>query len=282
MSGPPTTTASTARTRVAEAITEHLDGLYRLARVLTRDAQTAEDVVQETVVRALAGADSFRGDASVRTWLHRILHNVAIDDVRRSSHELLTAGVENRWRDDTYTVDAAEVMGRAEVREELEDALVRLPAPQRTAVVLHDVEGWTVAEIAAGTGVGLAAVKQRLRRGRMAMVTALASGPERRRRLEGTPMRCWDARRLVSDYLDGELPTGQAGQVEAHLERCPTCPPLYAALVGVQGEVGRLRDPDSVVPAPLVERIAGLIAHERPGGAEQLPRSRGEPRRPSC
>lgn len=245
--------------RVGAAIVEDLAGLYRFALLLTGDPSAAQDVVQETAARALAAAEGFRGEASVRTWLHRIAHNVVIDAGRRSGRVVPTADVEALWQDDRYTVDTAEVVERAADRAELEDALVRLPEIQRTAVVLHDVEGWTVTQIAAATGVGLPAAKQRLRRGRMALVTALAEGPERRRQTHRTPMRCWDARRLISDYLDGELLDHEAGQVEAHLERCPTCPPLYTALVGVHAEIGRLRDPDTVVPDQLARRIATMV-----------------------
>ncbi len=256
-----------AADRVGAAIVEDLDGLYRFALLLTRDEQAAQEVVQETAARALAAADGFRGEASARTWLHRIAHHVVIDAARRSSRVVPTEDVEGLWRDDAYTVDTVEVVERAADRAELEDALVRLPEGQRTAVVLHDVEGWTVAQIAAATRIGLPAAKQRLRRGRMALVTALAAGPERRRQIEGTPMRCWDARRLVSDYLDGDLAEAQVSQVEAHLERCPTCPPLYAALVGVQDEMGRLRDPDTVVPEQLADRIAAMV--QQPDGLGQ-------------
>jgi len=63
-------------------------------------------------------------------------------------------------------VDAATVLERAETRQELEDALVRLPVIYRTVVVLHDAEGMTVAQIADVQNVGLPAAKQRLRRGR--------------------------------------------------------------------------------------------------------------------
>ncbi len=245
--------------RVGAAIVEELDGLYRFALLLTGDGHAAEDVVQETAARALAAADGFRGEAAARTWLHRIAHNLVIDTARRSGRVVPTADVEALWEDDDYTVDTAEVVGRAADRAELEDALLRLPETQRTAVVLHDVEGWTVSQIATATEVSLPAAKQRLRRGRMALVTALAAGPERRRQTQGTPMRCWDARRLISDYLDGALPDVEVGLVEAHLGRCPTCPPLYAALVGVHAEVGRLRDPDAVVPGPLAHRIGAMV-----------------------
>lgn len=165
-----------------------------------------------------------------------------------------------RWRDEAYTVDAATVVERAETREELEDALVRLPVIYRTAVVLHDAEGMTVAEIADVQGLGLPAAKQRLRRGRMMMVDALAQGRERREALRGVPLRCWDARSKVSDYLDDELLAPDRVLVERHLEACPTCPPLYAGLVGTRAAMGALRDADTVVPKSLADRINEVLS----------------------
>lgn len=234
--------------------------LYRFARSLTRDDVAAEDLVQETFARALERTSSYRGEAPPEAWLRRILHNLAVDRARRTERETLVAEVEDRWRDDAYTVDPAVVAARAETRQELEDALVHLPFDHRMAVVLHDVEGWTVREIADAAGVSLPAAKQRLRRGRMMLVSELARGAERRDALAGVPLRCWDARRLVSDYLDGELPPKERSALERHLETCPTCPPLYTSLVGVRDALGSLRDPDSVVPPDLAERIAGRLA----------------------
>lgn len=249
----------------AVAVTEHLDGLYHYARLLTGDPLLAEDVVQDTVLRALERAQQFRGTSELQTWLHRILHNIVVDRARRSGREVVVEEVEDRWRDDDYTVDQVVVAERAADRAELEDALLRLPDPYRTAVILHDVEGWTVQQIADAVGIGLPAAKQRLRRGRMALVTALATGADRRGALEGTPMRCWDARRLISDYLDHLLDEDRVRTVEAHLQRCPTCPPLYAALVGVQAEVGRLRDSDRVIPAALAQRLGIVLGRGSQG-----------------
>lgn len=234
--------------------------LLRFARHLTRDAAAAEDLVQDTLLRAWERRATFRGDAALRTWLHRILHNLAVDRARRTGREVVIDTVEDRWRDDAYTVDTEAVVERAQLREELEDALVRIPEIVRTTLVLHDVEGWTVREIAELLGITLSAAKQRLRRGRMALVTALAAGAERRAALEGIPMRCWDARRHVSDYLDGDLDPELAAKVESHLGSCPTCPPLYAALVGVHTELEHLRDPDAVVPAAVLSRVESLAA----------------------
>jgi RNA polymerase sigma-70 factor, ECF subfamily len=254
------------RADLADALPGLVPGLVRFARSLARDEQQAEDLAQEALVRALERADTFRGDASPATWLHRIVHNLAVDRARRDREvpvEDLADEIEARWRDDAYTVDAAEVVARAETRDELEDALIRLPVSYRAAVVLHDAEGLTVAEIADIAQISLPAAKQRLRRGRMMLVTALARGAERREVLAGVPLRCWDARSRVSDYLDGLLDPGEARRVENHLQACPTCPPLYASLVGATDALARTRgtwrDPNDVVPPGQADRIMAKV-----------------------
>mgnify|MGYP001819751090 FL=1 len=236
----------------------HLDSLYRYALGVTHDPDLAADVAQDTIVRALERRDQYRSEAPLGHWLIRIAHNLIVDRARRAKHELLVDDVEDSWRDDTYTVDAEAVVQRAATRAELLDALARLPSIYRSAVVLHDVEGLRVADVAEIHDLSLPAAKQRLRRGRMAMVSALATGHQRRVATKGVPMPCWDARQHVSDYLNGDLDQPTAAMVESHLASCPTCPPLYAALVGVHGELGRLRDPNSVVDPTLERRIRAI------------------------
>jgi len=245
-------------------LVEHSEGLYRFAMHLTRDPELAADLVQDTLLRALERSDQYRGEAPLRVWLRRILHNLAIDRARRSAREVVVEEVEDHWRDDAYTVDPAGVAERTQIREELEDALVRLPFIYRAAVTLHDVEGWTVQQVADVQEISLPAAKQRLRRGRMSLVTLLAEGHERRHLLEGVPMRCWDARQHVSDFLDGILDEPTARMVVAHLAECPTCPPLYAALVDANQHLSSLRDPDAVIP-PDVDRRVRLALTSRPG-----------------
>ena len=241
-----------------EELGDHVDDLYRFALAISRNPDLAGDLVHDTVVRAIDRRDQFRQETSLGPWLRRILHNLAIDRVRRSSKEVVVEEVEEKWLDDSYTVDPAAVAERAQTREELEDALVRIPFNYRTAVVLHDVEDWKVREIAEVQGISLPAAKQRLRRGRMMLVDALAEGHERRILLKEVPMRCWDARKHVSDYLDGVLEQAKASMVESHLEACPTCPPLYAALVDAHTGLSGHRDPDSVIPDDVRSRILAL------------------------
>jgi RNA polymerase sigma-70 factor (ECF subfamily) len=244
----------------AAELSEHLDTIYRYALGVTHDPDLAADTAQDTVVRALERSDQYRGDAPLAHWLIRIAHNLIIDRARRSDREVLVDEVEERWSDDSYTVHAESVVLRAAARDELLDALARLPFIYRSAVVLHDVEGMRVADVAIVHEIGLPAAKQRLRRGRMAMVTALATGHARRAATKGVPMPCWDARQHVSDYLNGGLEPRMAATIETHLGTCPTCPPLYAALVGVHDELGRLRDPNSVIDPDLERRLRAMLA----------------------
>lgn len=248
--------AETFETLVRERTPE----LYRFALSITRRPDAAEDLVQEAFLRAWRQRATFRGDANPAGWLRRIVHNAAIDRLRHERHESPVADVEDEWADDAFTVDSQAVLEQAQDRHELEDALVRLPFIYRATVLLHDVEDLTTREIADALHIGEPAVKQRLRRGRMMLVSALAASAARHDALKGVPMRCWDARRLVSDYLNDTLGIADRTLLEAHIERCPTCPPLYLSLLGVRERLGALRDPDSVVPPDLARRIAAARA----------------------
>ncbi|QIM20127.1 sigma-70 family RNA polymerase sigma factor [Phycicoccus sp. HDW14] len=244
-----------------DVLAEELPGLVRYAVYLTRNRADADDLVQDTLERAVARGGTFRGDSSPTTWLHRVMHRRFLDTRRRrtpepTADEELMARVEAAWRDDAYTVDPEVVLARAEERADLRDALEHLPVILRSAVVLHDMQGLTSAEVATVHGIGVPAAKQRLRRGRALLVTLLADDADRHLAMEGVPMRCSEARSLVGDYLDDELGARERSLLEGHLASCPTCPGLYASIVGVSAAVGRLRDPDSVVPPAIAERLS--------------------------
>lgn len=236
-------------------VAAEIPGLYRYAVSIVGDRDRAEDLVSDTVVRAIERQGQYRSEASLRTWLHRILYHLAIDRARHASFEVSVDSVEASWRDESYSVDPSAVVERAQSAEALREALVHLPQGYRSVLVLHDAEGWPSSEIAEMLGVSLSAAKQRLRRGRMMLVSALAQGEERRLANEGVPLSCWEARKRVSAYLDDELSLDERAVLESHLGRCATCPPLYQALVGATASLGALHDPDSVIPAEVAERV---------------------------
>jgi RNA polymerase sigma-70 factor (ECF subfamily) len=250
----------TSDTDFAARLTGELPRLTRLALRLARDPARAEDLTQEAALRAWSKRDQLRKGAPVGPWLNRILVNLAIDRSRSRRDEVDLATVEDHWHDDDYTVDPEQVLARAEQREDLEDALARLPAGYRAVLVLHDAAGMTTPAIADAFGIGLPAAKQRLRRGRMMLVSALADDDPKRVASLAQPMRCWKARSQISAYLDDELSETGRHAVEGHLAECPTCPPLYASLVGLQATLGETRDDDKVVPDEIASRITATLA----------------------
>ncbi len=269
-------TAGARRDGTAEGfesvLTDELPALYRYAVTVTADAAEAADLVGETVLRAIENRESFRGESSMRTWLHRILYHIAVDRARHHSHELAVEDVEDWWREDSYSVDASVVVERAEAAETLREALAHLPHIYRSTVVLHDAEGWPLKDIADTFALSLPAAKARLRRGRMMLVSALAGAGDRREANRGVPLTCWDARAKISDYLDDDLAVDERALVEAHLSRCATCPPLYQALVGATSSLGSLHDPDSVIPEVMVERIRAKLSSAEPQPNPPIPR----------
>jgi RNA polymerase sigma-70 factor (ECF subfamily) len=136
--------------------------VYTLAYRLVGDRHEAEDVAQEAYLRVYRSLKSFRGDARFETWLHRVVANVAINHMRtRGKFGDLMDEPESAVRipDSVSPEDIPE-------REELAAALAELPMPQRIAVVLKDVYGFSTAEIAERLGTTEGAVKLRLHRGR--------------------------------------------------------------------------------------------------------------------
>jgi RNA polymerase sigma-70 factor, ECF subfamily len=145
--------------------------LWGVAVRILHHPEDAADAVQEALVAAYRRADGYRGEATVRTWLTRILINGCIDRLRRErGHVELRLDGEPTAHPDVRTGDlATELATRLSVRE----ALAVLPAAQRVAVVLVDVQGWSVAEVAEVLEVPVGTVKSRCARARARLAVLL-------------------------------------------------------------------------------------------------------------
>jgi RNA polymerase sigma-70 factor, ECF subfamily len=146
-----------------------VDQLYRAARRYTRSTADAEDLVQETMVKAYAGFHTFTAGTNIRAWLFRILTNTWITSYRtaqRRPDEVLAADVTDMWpgaaENQSAELAVLEAMGDDDVR----DALQALPEGQRLVVYYADVEGFRYKEIAAILDLPLGTVMSRLHRGR--------------------------------------------------------------------------------------------------------------------
>lgn len=159
-----------------DATLPHLDAVYRLARRLAADPAQADDLVQETYLRAFAKFDQHRGEQT-RAWLAAICVNAARAEARRARRrprELL--GFEPDTPPATRAPDPDDVAERAIAaleREEIENALAQLPEEQRLCIVLMDVSGYTAAEVARIRGCARGTVLSRVYRGRQRLAALL-------------------------------------------------------------------------------------------------------------
>jgi RNA polymerase sigma-70 factor (ECF subfamily) len=167
----------------AELVRRHRDRLWAVAVRTTADRDEAADALQEALLAAYRRASTFRGEAAVTTWLHRIVVNACLDRLRRRAARPTTP-LSDRARDEL--ADRADEPGRVELRVDVERALATLPEGQRMALVLVDMQGLAVAEVAAILGVAEGTVKSRCARGRAALAPLLLERP-RERAEEGNP-----------------------------------------------------------------------------------------------
>ncbi|CAN7256714.1 RNA polymerase sigma factor SigM [Knoellia sp. LjRoot47] len=153
-----------------ELFRRHRDRLWAVAVRTTHDRELAADCVQDGFVNAFRRAASYRGDAAVSTWLHRIVVNACLDRLRRERDVLRRAGDVA----DLDVVDAHDRHGEAETGLDVRAALARLPEHQRLALVLVDMHGMPVADAAEVLEVAVGTVKSRCARGREALAALLA------------------------------------------------------------------------------------------------------------
>jgi len=146
-----------------DEISSNVRALRRYALVLTRNGDEAEDLVQETLTKALAASHLFSPGRDLRVWLFSILHNVQISRLRRRS----TAMRAQAQMDRSGVLDASQPI-HMELREVLE-ALDRLPDDQRRAVALVGLESLSYAEAAKVLDVPIGTLMSRLARGREAL-----------------------------------------------------------------------------------------------------------------
>jgi RNA polymerase sigma-70 factor (ECF subfamily) len=187
-----------------ELVRRHKDRLWSVAMRTVGDPEEASDALQDALISAYRRAETFRGDSAVTTWLHRIVVNAALDRMRRRAvrpwvplpNEGDGEGVGDRslLADRRALTDPHDAMTARELSMEIDQALAMLPPDQRAAIVLVDIEGWSVDEAARMLECPPGTVKSRCFRGRAKLAQTLAH------------LRNPDSNRIVTlhDDLGGE------------------------------------------------------------------------------
>ena len=192
----------------AEAlITAYGDRAYRLAARITGNQEDAEEAVQDAFWSVVRKVDMFRGDSAFGSWVYRIVSNAAYEKIRRRSrvfvditldevlppfHDGRHAGLMSDW---SSGIDDPAV--QTELRSVLSSAVSELPAHYRAVMVLHDIEGLSIAEVADALAISIPIVKARAHRARLSlrkrlsMVTAIPRGSvEEAAQHQHVPRRC--------------------------------------------------------------------------------------------
>lgn len=153
-----------------ELVRRHRDRLWAVALRTTRNPEDAADAVQDALISAFRNAASFRGQAAVTTWLHRIVVNACLDLARRRASR---SSVPLREEEAFQPPDPRDRIAERELGLAIEEALGRLPLDQRAAIVLVDVQGFPVADAAEALGVPIGTIKSRCARGRARLAVQL-------------------------------------------------------------------------------------------------------------
>lgn len=167
------------RRRFQEDALPLLDSLYGAALRMTRNPQDAEDLVQETMLRAYRAFDRFEAGTNLKAWLFRILTNAYINTYRKRQREPQKVSADEveefdlyrelKNHDTQFEATPESIVLNSLVDSDIIDAIDDLPEQFRLAVVLSDIEGFSYAEMAEIMDVPMGTVMSRLHRGRKAL-----------------------------------------------------------------------------------------------------------------
>lgn len=164
------------RVAIDELLARYEQPIYRFGLRLCGDEESAREVLQETLLAAFRHLPGFRGDAALSTWLYQIARSFCIKE-RRGARP--TTELDDQLADERPAPDLeaeAREMGAALAR-----AIAALPAEQREALLLRDVEGMSAEDAARSAGIEVGALKSRLHRARLALrelLVGTAPGPD--------------------------------------------------------------------------------------------------------
>jgi RNA polymerase sigma factor (sigma-70 family) len=224
----------------------HHQALYRYCRSIVRNEEDAQDALQNAMMRALAALQRDQRDIAVRPWLFRIVHNEAVSLLRRRRP---TASLTERFEpmDDGIESKIEQRERFAELRRDLQS----LPERQRAALVMRELSGLSIQEIAAALSTTPGAAKQAIFEARSALADYQ----------EGRAMECEAVRRAVSDG-DGRIL--RARRLRAHLRDCQGCHDFQDMIGARTAELRALAPP--LPAAAATTMLASVLSHGASGG----------------
>jgi RNA polymerase sigma-70 factor (ECF subfamily) len=157
-----------------ELVRRYTNIVYRILYKILRHEEDTQDALQDTFVSAYRALPRFRQDAKFSTWIYRIATNAALMKARSRRTNLVSLDhpsedpdAQHAWELPDWSATPDEEIMTDETRRIMEDAIQSLPAEQRAAFVLHDIQDFSSADTAAAMGITVSAVNSRLHRARV-------------------------------------------------------------------------------------------------------------------
>ncbi len=230
-------------TFIQDFVRSYGDALYRTACYLTRNPQDAQDLVQETFLRAWRYRHAFHSGSNARAWLFKILYNLHIDRKRKEHREPAIELNDTTRLEEFYLYrqivpsdmflparDPESLILEALLDTEIQQALEKLPEHYRTPFLLSALEGLSYQEVSEVLEIPVGTVMSRLYRARSILQRQLwdyfvERYPQYRLTAEipALPADCADSCRAMSAYLDRELDPKTMEIVQSHLDVCRRC-----------------------------------------------------------
>ncbi|HWF52635.1 MAG TPA: sigma-70 family RNA polymerase sigma factor [Solirubrobacteraceae bacterium] len=220
----------TSHERTLESLYQrHAADVYRYALMMLGSATDAEDVTQTTFLNAYRALLRGERPRSTGTWLRTIAHNLCLQHFRQASRRPREVELEDGAPEQLASDQEPFLV------EDLSRALRQIPVNQRAALLMRELEGRPIAEIAGILGVSSSAVETLLFRARRGV----------REQLEGG-LTCAEAEQAISRQLDGDLKRSERGALRAHLRECEECAQLARSLRAQRGAIRGL----AAIPLP--------------------------------
>ena len=158
----------------SELVSRHKDRLWSVSLRTTGDPEEAADALQDALISAFRRADQYRGEAAVTTWLHRIVVNAGLDRLRRKAVRPTTTLPDHHENNSLEIVEPRDAIEERENWIEISAALAALPQDQKEAIILVDVQGYSVEAAAAELNCPAGTIKSRCSRGRTKLAESLS------------------------------------------------------------------------------------------------------------